>query len=67
MIDAFLDAYQSSRTRHIALLNDVKFLGQKQQDKILARERAVVDAYTEALEARLPQARAGRPTRAPSP
>ena len=55
MIDAFLDAYQSSRTRHIALLNDVKFLGQKQQDKILARERAVVDAYTEALKRAFPK------------
>ncbi len=34
-----------SRTRHIALLNDVKFLQQKEQDKILTRERAVVDAF----------------------
>lgn len=54
MIAAFLDAYRTSRTRHIALLNDVKFLGQKQQDKILARERAVVDAYTEALKRAFP-------------
>lgn len=55
LIDSFLDAYQNSRTRHIALLNDVKFLGQKQQDKILARERAVVDAYTEALKRAFPR------------
>jgi len=55
MIDAFLDAYQTARTRHIALLNDVKFLGQKQQDKILARERAVLDAYTEALKRAFPK------------
>jgi len=55
LIDSFLDAYQNSRTRHIALLNDVKFLGQKQQDKILARERAVVDAYTEALKRAFPK------------
>jgi AcrR family transcriptional regulator len=55
MIDSFLDAYQTSRTRHIALLGDVKFLGQKQQDKILARERAVVDAYGEALKRAFPK------------
>jgi hypothetical protein len=55
MIAAFLDAYQTSRTRHIALLGDVKFLGQKQQDKILTRERAVVEAYTEALKRAFPK------------
>ena len=55
MIGSFLDAYQNSRTRHIALLNDVKFLGQKQQDKILTRERAVVDAYTDALKRAFPK------------
>jgi AcrR family transcriptional regulator len=55
LIGAFLDAYQTARTRHIALLNDVKFLGQKQQDKILTRERAVVDAYTESLKRAFPK------------
>jgi AcrR family transcriptional regulator len=55
MIAGFLDAYRTARTRHIALLNDVKFLGDTQRDLILARERAVVDAFAELLKRAFPQ------------
>ena len=55
MIASFLDAYQTARTRHIALLNDVKFLGDKQRERIVARERAVVDAFAEALKRAFPK------------
>ncbi len=41
MISSFLDAYRTARTRHIALLNDVKFLGEALRADIVARERAV--------------------------
>lgn len=55
MIARFLDAYQTARTRHIALLNDVKFLGEKQRERIVARERAVVDAFMKALKRAFPK------------
>ena len=55
MVASFLDAYQTARTRHIALLNDVEFLGDKQRERIVARERAVVDAFAEALKRAFPK------------
>ena len=55
MIAGFLDAYRTARTRHIALLNDVKFLGQVQRDHIVERERAVVDAFADAIRRAFPQ------------
>ena len=55
LIGNFLDAYQNSRTRHIALLNDVKFLAPEQQRQIRARERAVVDAFLTALSRAFPK------------
>ena len=55
MIARFLDAYQTARTRHIALLNDVKFLGGKQRERIIARERALVDAFATALKRAFPK------------
>ncbi len=66
MIGAFLDAYQTSRTRHIALLNDVKFLQQKEQDKN-PHPRAAIDGgrVYRGPEACVPQAGAAgqRPRR----
>ena len=55
LIASFLDAYQTARTRHIALLNDVRFLGPAQQEKIRSRERAVVDAFLRALARAFPK------------
>ena len=55
MIARFLDAYQTARTRHIALLNDVKFLATKQRERIITRERAVVDAFALALKRAFPK------------
>ena len=49
MIASFLDAYRTARTRHIALLNDVKFLGATQRADIVARERAVVGAFADVI------------------
>ncbi|MBL8384818.1 MAG: TetR family transcriptional regulator [Burkholderiales bacterium] len=54
MIRDFLEAYRTARTRHIALLNDVKFLGEAQRARIVARERAVVEAFAVALERAFP-------------
>jgi AcrR family transcriptional regulator len=46
---AFLAEYETSQTRHIALINDVKFLAEEQRDQILKRERDVVAAFTRLL------------------
>ena len=55
MIAAFLDAYRTARTRHIALLIDVKFLGPAQRDAIIARERAVIDAFAAVIKRAFPE------------
>ena len=55
MIAGFLDAYRTARTRHVALLNDVKFLGETQREHIVARERAVVDAFADAIRRAFPE------------
>jgi AcrR family transcriptional regulator len=46
LIRSFLEEYQNSATRHVALLNDTKFLGDAQRDLILNRQRDVVSAVT---------------------
>ena len=54
LIRLFLAEYQTSVTRHIALLNDVKFLSDVNRDIILDRERAVVSAFASALQRAYP-------------
>jgi len=46
LIRNFLDQYESSATRHVALLGDTKFLGDVQRELILDRQRDVVSAMT---------------------
>ncbi len=55
LIRLFLAEYQTSVTRHVALLNDVKFLSVEKRQLILDRERAVVAAFGRALAAAYPQ------------
>ena len=55
MIARFLVAYLTARTRHIALLNDVKLLGGKQRERLIARERALVVAFAIALKRAFPK------------
>ena len=54
LIRLFLAEYETSATRHIALLNDVKFLAADKRAIILTRERAVVAAFAHALHAFAP-------------
>ena len=49
MVASFLEAYRTARTRHIALLNDVKFLGETQRERIVTRERSLVNAFADLL------------------
>lgn len=50
LVRALLLEYRDSRERHVALLNDVKFLSPEQRERIESRERAVVDAVAGTLE-----------------
>jgi AcrR family transcriptional regulator len=54
LIAAFLQEYEHSQTRHIALLNDVKFLAEPQRQRILDAQRAVVQLVSDRIEARYP-------------
>lgn len=51
----FLDQYETSATRHSALLGDTKFLGDAQRELILNRQRDVVSAMTRFLRRAYPQ------------
>ena len=46
LIRRFLQEYETSATRHVALLNDTKFLGATQRELIVHRQRDVVAAFT---------------------
>ena len=55
LIRNFLDQYETSATRHSALLGDTKFLGDVQRELILDRQRDVVSAMTRFLKRAYPQ------------
>ena len=54
LIRGFLEEYENSATRHVALLHDTKFLGEAQRDLILNRQRDVVSAVTRFLRRAYP-------------
>ena len=49
LVRSFLTEYETSATRHVALLNDTQFLGEAQRELILNRQRDVVSAVTRFL------------------
>ena len=55
LVRCFLEEYEHSATRHVALLHDTKFLGEVQRDMILNRQRDVVSAVTRFLRRAYPQ------------
>ena len=55
LIRNFLEQYETSATRHSALLGDTKFLGDVQRELILDRQRDVVSAMTRFLKRAYPQ------------
>jgi AcrR family transcriptional regulator len=55
LIRSFLHEYETSATRHVALLHDTKFLGETQRDAVLNRQRDVVSAVTRFLRRAYPQ------------
>ena len=54
LIRRFLQEYETSATRHVALLSDTKFLGDEQRTLILSRQRDVVAAFTRFLKRAYP-------------
>jgi AcrR family transcriptional regulator len=55
LVRSFLTEYETSATRHVALLNDTQFLGEAQRELILNRQRDVVSAATRFLCRAYPQ------------
>ena len=55
LIRSFLQEYETSATRHAALLHDAKFLGEQQLALIVKRQRDVVSAVTRFLKRAYPQ------------
>jgi AcrR family transcriptional regulator len=55
LIRAFLAEYETSHSRHVALLNDVKYLDEAQRDVILNRQRDVVAAFARQLARAYPE------------
>ena len=54
LIRRFLQEYETSATRHVALLNDTKFLGATQRELIVHRQRDVVAAFTRFIKRAYP-------------
>jgi AcrR family transcriptional regulator len=54
LIRAFLTEYETSHSRHVALLNDVKYLEDTQREIILNRQRDVVAAFARQLSRAYP-------------
>lgn len=55
LLRALLAEYETSATRHAALLGSVQFLGQEQRDTILNRQRELVAAVTRLMRRAYPR------------
>lgn len=54
LVRAFLTEYEASHSRHVALLNDVKYLESPQRHVIVGRERDIVVAFSRQIERAYP-------------
>lgn len=57
LVHAFMQAYEHAQSRHRVLVQDVKFLEETDRARIVAKERAVVEAFAEAVAALRPRLR----------
>ena len=57
LVECFMQEYEHSQAQHIVLVQDVKFLGQAERDKVVAKEREVVEAFAQAIAALRPRFR----------
>jgi len=51
LVRRFVREYETSRSRHIVLLNDVKFLPPAEREQVIALERSVVQAFADVIAA----------------
>ena len=51
LVRRFVREYETSRSRHIVLLNDVKFLPPPEREQVIALERSVVQAFADVISA----------------
>ena len=49
LVRRFVREYETSRSRHIVLLNDVKFLPPPEREQVIAIERSVVQAFADVI------------------
>jgi AcrR family transcriptional regulator len=55
LVRAFLVEYETSHSRHVALLNDVKYLEDAQREIVLDRQRDIVAAFARQLSRAYPK------------
>jgi AcrR family transcriptional regulator len=55
LVRAFLTEYETSHSRHVALLNDVKYLEDTQREIVLERQRGIVAAFARQLARAYPR------------
>jgi AcrR family transcriptional regulator len=57
LIRAFLDEYQTSQSRHMVLLHDLRFLPEAERRTVVGNQRRVIEAFVAAVRAahRLPE------------
>ncbi|WP_322027911.1 TetR/AcrR family transcriptional regulator [Burkholderia sp. BCC1977] len=55
LVRAFLAEYETSHSRHVALLNDVKYLEDAQREIVLDRQRDIVAAFARQLARAYPE------------
>jgi AcrR family transcriptional regulator len=51
LIARFMEEYEHSHSQHVVLVQDVKFLHDEQRETVLGKERKVVAAFAEVIEA----------------
>ena len=49
LVARFMQEYEHSQSQHMVLVQDVKFLGEAERTRVLAKERQVVDAFARAI------------------
>jgi AcrR family transcriptional regulator len=57
LIARFMQEYEHSQDQHRVLVQDVKFLGEAERARVVAKERQVVDAVAQAISALKPRFR----------
>ena len=57
LVARFMQEYEHSQAQHMVLVQDVKFLGEPERRRVVAKERQVVDAFADTIAALKPKFR----------